>query len=142
MKMGLLSGGSDGFGGRVKGRFLGLALGLVSLSAASVAADGEIDGDVWYDADGEVAWVDGPASEPLAPPFVPEWRRRELERRSAAGRGRWSDARGGRSTHRFRYFRALPDYGFRHRPHLRHCVPRARVRFGGRSGFRGVIRIR
>jgi hypothetical protein len=119
-----------------------LALGLVSLTAGSAAADEGVEGDVWYDADGEIAWIDGPAAEPLPPPFVPEWRRREYERRSAAGRADWSDSREWRNTHRFQYFRALPDYGFRHRPHLRHCAPRGRVFFGGRSAFRGVIRTR
>jgi hypothetical protein len=58
---------------------------------------GEIEGTVWYDARGEVAWVDGPAARDSRPPFVPQWVARE-ERRDRALRGgfrprsRWTSA--------------------------------------------------
>lgn len=48
---------------------------------------GEVEGTVWYDSKGEVAWVDGPAAEKKAPaPFIPQWVARE-ERRDRALRG-------------------------------------------------------
>ncbi len=48
---------------------------------------GAIEGTVWYDAKGEVAWVDGPAAVKKAPtPFIPQWVARE-ERRDEALRG-------------------------------------------------------
>jgi hypothetical protein len=51
------------------------------------AQAGDVDGTVWYDAKGKVAWVDGPAAEKKAPaPFVPQWVARE-ERRDRALRG-------------------------------------------------------
>ncbi|MCU0796847.1 MAG: hypothetical protein MUF31_13040 [Akkermansiaceae bacterium] len=40
-----------------------------------------IEGTVWYDSKGKVAWVDGPAADKTPETFVPEWRRREIERR-------------------------------------------------------------
>lgn len=54
---------------------------------AGVLPAGAIEGTVWYDAGGKVAWVDGPAAEEKAPvPFVPQWVARE-ERRDRALRG-------------------------------------------------------
>jgi hypothetical protein len=48
---------------------------------------GAIEGTVWYDSKGKVAWVDGPAAEKKAPaPFIPQWVARE-ERRDKALRG-------------------------------------------------------
>jgi hypothetical protein len=48
---------------------------------------GEVDGTVWYDSKGKVAWVDGPAAEKKSPaPFIPQWVARE-ERRDRALRG-------------------------------------------------------
>jgi hypothetical protein len=40
-----------------------------------------LEGTVWYDAAGKVAWVEGPAAEKPREAFVPEWQRREIERR-------------------------------------------------------------
>lgn len=48
---------------------------------------GEVEGTVWYDSKGKVAWVDGPAAEKkAAAPFIPQWVARE-ERRDRALRG-------------------------------------------------------
>lgn len=48
---------------------------------------GEVEGTVWYDSKGKVAWVDGLAAEKKAPaPFIPQWVARE-ERRDRALRG-------------------------------------------------------
>jgi hypothetical protein len=48
---------------------------------------GAIEGTVWYDSKGKVAWVDGPAAEKkAAAPFIPQWVERE-ERRDRALRG-------------------------------------------------------
>lgn len=59
---------------------------LFALLLASAQA-GAIEGTVWYDSKGKVAWVDGPAAEKKAPePFVPQWVARE-ERRDRALRG-------------------------------------------------------
>ena len=59
---------------------------LVILLAAAARA-GAVEGTVWYDAKGKVAWVDGPAAEKKAPaPFIPQWVARE-ERRDRALRG-------------------------------------------------------
>ncbi len=42
---------------------------------------GGIEGTIWYDAKGEVAWVEGPAAEKQArEPFVPHWVRAEQRR--------------------------------------------------------------
>jgi hypothetical protein len=58
---------------------------FILLAAASQA--GAIEGTVWYDAKGKVAWVDGPAAEKKSPaPFIPQWVARE-ERRDKALRG-------------------------------------------------------
>lgn len=58
-----------------------LFLGFLLLTSAGMA----VEGTVWYDASGEVAVVEGPAAEPLAEPFVPEWRQREIARRERQG---------------------------------------------------------
>ncbi len=51
------------------------------------AQAGTIEGTVWYDAKGKVAWVDGLAAAKKAPePFIPQWVARE-ERRDRALRG-------------------------------------------------------
>ncbi len=51
------------------------------------APAGAIEGTVWYDSKGKVAWVDGPAAVKKAPaPFIPQWVARE-ERRDEALRG-------------------------------------------------------
>lgn len=58
---------------------------FILLVASAHAA--EVDGTVWYDSKGKVAWVDGPAAEKKDPaPFVPQWVARE-ERRDRALRG-------------------------------------------------------
>jgi hypothetical protein len=60
---------------------------ILFLLLAAAARAGEVEGTVWYDAKGKVAWVDGPAAEKKAPaPFVPQWVARE-ERRDRALRG-------------------------------------------------------
>ena len=57
------------------------------LLLAVASHGGAIEGTVWYDAKGKVAWVDGPAAEKKAPaPFIPQWVDRE-ERRDRALRG-------------------------------------------------------
>jgi hypothetical protein len=59
---------------------------ILILLAGSLPAD-SIEGTVWYDSKGKVAWVDGPAAEKkAAEPFVPQWIARE-ERRDRALRG-------------------------------------------------------
>lgn len=40
----------------------------------------EIEGTVWYDAQGRVVLVEGPAAEPAPKPFVPGWKKAELAR--------------------------------------------------------------
>jgi hypothetical protein len=70
---------------------------LLPLLLAGSLQAGTIEGTVWYDANGEVAWVDGPAARETRPPFVPQWVARE-ERRDRAlrgsprPRGRWTSA--------------------------------------------------
>jgi hypothetical protein len=70
---------------------------LLPLLLAGSLHAGTIEGTVWYDAKGEVAWVDGPAARESRPPFVPRWVARE-ERRDRALRGsprprvRWTSA--------------------------------------------------
>jgi hypothetical protein len=60
------------------------AVSLLLLTGALQA--GEIEGTVWYDSQGKVAVVDGPASTIKAPePFVPHWVKEE-ERREIAAR--------------------------------------------------------
>lgn len=60
--------------------------GLLLLLAGALQA-GEIDGTVWYDSKGKVAWVEGPASKERArEPFVPHWVAYE-KRRDRALRG-------------------------------------------------------
>ena len=60
---------------------------ILFLLLAAAARASEVEGTVWYDAKGKVAWVDGPAAEKKAPaPFVPQWVARE-ERRDRALRG-------------------------------------------------------
>jgi hypothetical protein len=54
---------------------------------AAAARAGALEGTVWYDAKGKVAWVDGPAAEKKErAPFMPQWVARE-ERRDRALRG-------------------------------------------------------
>lgn len=80
-------------------------VGFILLAGAAWA----VEGTVWYDSSGQVAVVEGPAAKPLPEPFVPEWRKRELERRERQGAYRsslyddwhWRGYRGYRS----RYYR-------------------------------------
>jgi hypothetical protein len=59
---------------------------LFVLLLASIRV-GAVEGTVWYNAKGKVAWVDGPAAEKKAPAsFIPQWVARE-ERRDRALRG-------------------------------------------------------
>ena len=42
---------------------------------------GAIEGTVWYDSKGKVAWVDGPAAvKKVSAPFIPQWVAREGHR--------------------------------------------------------------
>lgn len=54
----------------------------VLLSLSPVLADEGIQGEVWYDADGKVAYVEGPAATPGRERFVPAWERRARDRSS------------------------------------------------------------
>lgn len=56
-------------------------VGFILLAVSAWA----VEGTVWYDSSGQVAAVEGPAAKPLPEPFVPEWRKRELERRERQG---------------------------------------------------------
>mgnify|MGYP000300740558 CR=1 FL=1 len=120
----------------MKAMVLGAALVL------PLAAE-EVEGTVWYDANGEVALVEGPAAEPAPRPFVPEWRKRELEREARRRDPlRWQERDrhwdrgwyGGYSGWGYR------TYGWSVRPiratgsHLRACFG------GGRSGASVIIR--
>lgn len=75
---------------------------LVLLLAAipAMAAEYEIEGEVWYDANGQVAFVEGPQAGRAPERFVPAWERRERERAHRSHEFR---------TDRFRFDR------FRHR---------------------------
>lgn len=57
---------------------------------------GELEGTPWYDSEGRLVLVEGPAAEAAPQAFVPEWRQRELERarRMHAARSRWDDRPG------------------------------------------------
>jgi hypothetical protein len=99
----------------------------------AVSADaGAIEGTVWYDARGEVAWVDGPAARESRPPFVPQWVARE-ERRDRALRGD--------SRPRGRWSSAWPVWGYGggywtgYRPHSRVWGPTFRCRSVPTSSF-------
>lgn len=61
------------------------AVACLFFAASCLMAAEEIDGDVWYDADGKVAFVEGPAAESPARPFVPAWERRARDQ----GEGRF-----------------------------------------------------
>lgn len=63
-----------------RGQRVAMKAGLFLLLAGALQA-GEIEGTVWYDSKGEVAWVEGPASEEKArEPWVPQWVAREARR--------------------------------------------------------------
>ena len=70
------------------------------LATSWLMAAEEIDGDVWYDAEGKVAFVEGPAAEPPVEPFVPAWERRARDR--AQGQGDFEF----RYHHRYRHRRS------------------------------------
>ena len=55
-------------------------LGCLLLLVSPLLMAEELDGDVWYDADGKVAYVEGPGAEGASSPFVPAWERRARER--------------------------------------------------------------
>jgi hypothetical protein len=79
------------------------ALLLFALAVPALA--GKIEGTVWYDSKGRVAWVEGPAArkEPAREPFVPRWiayeKRRDRALRGgftrSGGRHHWCGASGG-----------------------------------------------
>lgn len=59
----------------------------VFLLAWSLAtASDEIEGEVWYDAQGKVAYVEGPAAAKSEERFVPAWERRESQRSESRAR--------------------------------------------------------
>lgn len=72
-------------------RSIWLAAFLIPLPVTAGGA--ELEGTPWYDADGRLVLVEGPAAEPAPRRFIPEWRLREIERarRMHATRSRWSD---------------------------------------------------
>lgn len=84
------------------------------LMSVCLVAGGEesLDGEVWYDAEGKVAYVEGPAAKPAPRRFIPEWERRERER-AERPRTRRSVSR---SHHGW--------YGYRGWSVVRPCVPR------------------
>ncbi len=72
-----------------------LATLLASLAALPLRG-GELEGTPWYDSEGRLVLVEGPAAEAAPQVFVPEWRQRELERarRMHAARSPWDDRPG------------------------------------------------
>ena len=107
---------------------------LFLLLLAGVLQAGGIEGTVWYDSKGEVAWVEGPASvEKAREPFVPLWVAREARRDRNLRRGyRRSDYWSGSDTvwggfypvTRWRSCRFTPAYPrCRAAPSFRHAVP-------------------
>lgn len=110
-----------------------LSVLIVCLSPLVIADEGT----VWYDAEGEVAYVEGPEAAKVEEPFVPEWRKREIARRERQGAyDPGSDAR------RFRGYGAA--YRWRvYRPagwSVRRCHPPARAGFRSRGGVSVIIR--
>lgn len=94
----------------------------------------EVEGTVWYDAEGKVALVEGPAAESAPVPFVPEWRKREIARQERGYTGR--------SGIYFRdFWRGYGAYGYyrSYRPRG-WCVRRAVPYRRGRGGFYGAYR--
>ena len=57
-----------------------LLLPLLLLTSPLPAGEPALEGEVWYDAEGEVAYVEGPAAAPVRGRFVPGWETREKER--------------------------------------------------------------
>jgi hypothetical protein len=87
-------------------------LAVFLLGSCLALADEPPEGVVWYDADGKVAYVEGPAAEPLPPRLVPEWKRREARREEGARTGDF-------------HFRRYPGwYGYRGWSVVRTCAPR------------------
>ncbi|MCH7227301.1 hypothetical protein [Haloferula sp. A504] len=72
-------------------------VGMIFASLPLLAAE-EIEGEVWYDAEGEVVFVEGPAAESSTRPFVPAWERRARDQ----GEGRFEF----RYDHRYRQRRS------------------------------------
>ena len=69
------------------GRIVLVMKAFLFLALAGLATAGEIEGTVWYDAKGKVAWVEGPAAKKKSPPrFIPHWVAYE-QRRDRALRG-------------------------------------------------------
>ncbi len=56
-------------------------LWLFLLGLVPVIAEDEIEGEVWYDSEGKVAFVDGPLAGDAKKRFVPAWERRAKEER-------------------------------------------------------------
>ena len=61
----------------------------VILMLLSVLPAVGLEGTVWYDSAGNVAWVDGPAAAQREASFVPGWEQRENERRERMARPRY-----------------------------------------------------
>jgi hypothetical protein len=60
---------------------------ILFLGLAAIAQAAGIEGTVWYDSKGKVAWVEGPAANTeIRKPFVPHWVAYE-QRRDRALRG-------------------------------------------------------
>ncbi|BCX48494.1 hypothetical protein HAHE_24020 [Haloferula helveola] len=103
-----------------------------------LAAADEIEGTVWYDADGEVVLVEGPAAEAADEPFVPEWKKREIERRERASnprrRSSWSRSRWNRGWYGY------PGTGYYYTPGWSVCRPSVSAPSGGFGSYFGSVR--
>lgn len=123
-------------------------LWLIVMLTPLLAEERELEGEVWYDADGNVVLVEGPAAEPLEEPFVPEWRKREIARRERAYHVSpgWSRHRGWDDGWSYGYGHAGYGHSFPHRGwSVRVAGPRVRGGFygawcGGGSGARVILR--
>ncbi|MGE9271299.1 MAG: hypothetical protein ACQKBU_10900, partial [Verrucomicrobiales bacterium] len=73
-------------GGTVCARVSTVKLACVFALLLPLPSAVALEGTVWYDSEGEVVLVEGPAAESAPEPFVPEWRKREIERRERQGR--------------------------------------------------------
>ncbi|MEM1084410.1 MAG: hypothetical protein AAGI48_09815 [Verrucomicrobiota bacterium] len=54
----------------------------------------EPEGTAWYDAEGKLVLVEGPAAEPAEQPFIAESQRRDWERRERMNGRNWRDRQG------------------------------------------------
>ncbi|MBK1828938.1 hypothetical protein [Haloferula rosea] len=122
---------------------------LIGVLLAVLPCAAALEGTVWYDSEGEVAVVEGAAASPTPEPFVPEWRKRELERRERQGVNQRSIYDDWHSRGYYGYRRDYRTYGG-----WGYCRPIRRTRYCGSyrstsgrftacfsSGFYGGARI-